>query len=502
MQKDQKELLATESAAVQSFGALKTAKGKEIAALQESIEDKMNRVAELGIKIVTMKNDREDKAFAADMAKNCAEKTGIHEKEKGLRAQEMVALADTIKILNDDDALELFKKTLPSASASLVQVQARSASLKEQAQSTLEKLKKSAQPGHRHRLDYILLALHGKKVGFDKVIALIDGLVGTLKQEQTDDDAKKEYCEAQIDLTEDKTKGLQRKISDLNAVIEEAKEGISTLTAEIAALKAGIVALDNALTEATNQRKAETAEHKELMASDTAAKELILFAKNRMNKFYNPRLYKAAPERVLSEGDQIYVNEGGDIPTAAPGGIAGTGISAFAQMSAHLLRRDDPPPPPATAAAYTKKAKESGGVLAMMDLLVADLDKEMQESAVEEKNAQAAYEQLVADSADKRRQDSKSLTDKEGSKADFKKSLEDSEAQKKSTTQELMATDKYMAALHSECDWLQQYYDVRKSARADEIDALGKAKAVLSGADYSLMQRDAGARSRKFLRRA
>merc|ERR1719429_531134 len=502
MQKDQKELLATESAAVQSFGALKTAKGKEIAALQESIEDKMNRVAELGIKIVTMKNDREDKAFAADMAKNCAEKTGIHEKEKGLRAQEMVALADTIKILNDDDALELFKKTLPSASASLVQVQARSASLKEQAKSTLEKLKKSAQPGHRHRLDYILLALHGKKVGFDKVIALIDGLVGTLKQEQTDDDAKKEYCEAQIDLTEDKTKGLQRKISDLNAVIEEAKEGISTLTAEIAALKAGIVALDNALTEATNQRKAETAEHKELMASDTAAKELILFAKNRMNKFYNPRLYKAAPERVLSEGDQIYVNEGGDIPTAAPGGIAGTGISAFAQMSARLLRRDAPPPPPATAAAYTKKAKESGGVLAMMDLLVADLDKEMQESAVEEKNAQAEYEQLVADSADKRRQDSKSLTDKEGSKADLKQSVEDTEAGKKAASKELMATDQYMAALHSECDWLQQYYDVRKSARADEIDALGKAKAVLSGADYSLMQRGVGARSRKFLRRA
>merc|ERR1719429_500259 len=488
MQKDQKELLATESAAVQSFGALKTAKGKEIAALQESIEDKMNRVAELGIKIVTMKNDREDKAFAADMAKNCAEKTGIHEKEKGLRAQEMVALADTIKILNDDDALELFKKTLPSASASLVQVQARSASLKEQAQSTLEKLKKSAQPGHRHRLDYILLALHGKKVGFDKVIALIDGLVGTLKQEQTYDDAKKEYCEAQIDLTEDKTKGLQRKISDLNAVIEEAKEGISTLTAEIAALKAGIVALDNALTEATNQRKAETAEHKELMASDTAAKELILFAKNRMNKFYNPRLYKAAPERVLSEGDQIYVNEGGDIPTAAPGGIAGTGISAFAQMSANV-RREAVPPPPATAAAYTKKAKESGGVLAMMDLLVADLDKEMQESAVEEKNAQAEYEQLVADSADKRRQDSKSLTDKEGSKADLKQSVEDTEAQKKSTTQELMATDKYMATLHSECDWLQQYYDVRKSARTDEIDALGKAKAVLHGADFSLLQK-------------
>merc|ERR1712129_613626 len=126
---------------------------------------------------------------------------------------------------------------------------------------------------------------------------------------------------------------------------------------------------------------------------------------------------------------------------------------------------------------------------------------EMDTSAVEEKNAEAAYAQLVADSADKRRQDSKSLTDKEGSKADFKKSLEDSVAEKKSTGKELMATDKYTAALHAECDWLQQYYDVRKTARADEIDSLDKAKAVLSGADFSLVQRDVAVRSRKFLRR-
>ena len=33
------------------------------------------------------------------------------------RAEELVALAKTFKALNDDDALELFKKTLPSAGA-------------------------------------------------------------------------------------------------------------------------------------------------------------------------------------------------------------------------------------------------------------------------------------------------------------------------------------------------------------------------------------------------
>merc|ERR1719215_2344292 len=303
-----------------------------------------------------------------------------------------------------------------------------------------------------HHLDFILLALNGRKVGFAKIVKLIDNLVATLKAEQGDDDNKKEYCAAQFDTTEDKKKELERSISDLGTVIEESKETIATLGEEIAALKAGIVALDKQVSEATAQRKAEAAEHKDLMQSDSAAKELILFAKNRMNKFYNPKLYKAPPKRELSEGDQIYVNEGGDIPTEAPGGIADTGLGAFVQVAMH---KEAPPPPPATAAAYTKKAEESNGVLAMMDLLVADLDKELQVAGVEEKNAQKEYEETIADAAEKRRQDSTSLTDKEGAKADMEGALE-----KKATLKELMGVDKALASLHGECDWWLKYYEV------------------------------------------
>merc|ERR1712085_148338 len=69
----------------------------------------------------------------------------------------------------------------------------------------------------------------------------------------------------------------------------------------------------------------------------------------------------------------------------------------------------------------------------------------------------------------------------------------------KSTTKDLMGTEKYIASLHAECDWLVKYYEVRKEARADEIESLGKAKAVLNGADYSLLQRS---HARKFLRLA
>merc|ERR1719499_2142999 len=125
----------------------------------------------------------------------------------------------------------------------------------------------------------------------------------------------------------------------------------------------------------------------------------------------------------------------------------------------------------------------------MMDLLVKDLDKEMTEAETEEKVSQEDYEKTMADSAEKRAQDSKSLNDKEAAKADMESSLEESVDEQASTSKELMATMSYIAELHAECDWLLQYFDVRKQARADEIDSLGKAKAVLSGADYTLLQR-------------
>merc|ERR1712194_390100 len=153
----------------------------------------------------------------------------------------------------------------------------------------------------------------------------------------------------------------------------------------------------------------------------------------------------------------------------------------------------------ATAAAYKKKGEESNGVIAMMDLMVKDLDEEMTVSETENTNDQAQYEKTVAEAGDKRRQDSKSITDKEASKADLQSLLEKSDTDKKSATKDLMGADKYISSLHGECDWLLKYFKVRQEAHADEIDALGKAKAVLNGADFSLLQRS---QVRKFLRRA
>merc|ERR1719409_1882686 len=137
---------------------------------------------------------------------------------------------------------------------------------------------------------------------------MIDDMVVTLKKEQTDDDSKKEYCEVEMDLTEDKIKETQHNIKDLESKIADLEEDIKVTVDEIKALKDGIVALDRSVVAATEQRKEENAEFTELLANDSTAKELISFAKNRMNKFYNPKLYKPPPKRELTEEERITLN--------------------------------------------------------------------------------------------------------------------------------------------------------------------------------------------------
>merc|ERR1712072_549933 len=114
---------------------------------------------------------------------------------------------------------------------------------------------RAAKQGNGHpELNFLALALQGRKVDFSKVIKMIDNMVATLKKEQQDDNDKKEYCEMQFDQADDKKKGLERGTSNLEKSIAKEKEAIATITEEIKALEEGIVALDKSVAEATEQR--------------------------------------------------------------------------------------------------------------------------------------------------------------------------------------------------------------------------------------------------------
>jgi len=513
MLKDLADTTATEEEGIKTYEALMAAKKKEVAALTSTVEAKTGQIGELGVAIVQMKEDisdtqatlAADQEFLQDLDKSCKTKTAEWEERSKTRADELVAIADTIRVLNDDDALDLFKKTLPSASSSLVQMTASTRAVRARALEALRGARNSALRQDRAGLDLLTLALVGKKSlsegGFEKVIKMVDTMVEVLKTEQIDDNHKKEYCNSQFDFADDKRKALERTVSQEENAIATAKDAIATLVEEIAALEAGIKALDKSVAEATEQRKQENAEFKELMASDAAAKEVLVWAKNRLNKFYNPKMYKAPPKRELTREERIFVSNGGTPPpTAPPGGIASTGIIALVQTSSSSSAslKDAPAPPPETWDAYAKKSGESTGVIAMIDLLAKDLEKEMTEAETEEKEAQADYETMMRESAKKRATDAAALTEKTANKADTEAELQGHSEEKASAAKEHMATLKYISSLHAECDWLIQYFDVRKEARSGEIDSLKKAKAVLSGADYSLVQ----TRAHNFLSRS
>jgi hypothetical protein len=165
MEKTLADVTEEEEASIKNYDELMAAKTKEINALTKSIETKIAQIGELGVQLVTQKEDlddttkavTEDEAFLKDLEKNCKTKEDEWAVRCKIRSEEILALADTIKLLNDDDALELFKKTLPSAS--LMQLTTTSKATKERA---LEAL--SGNGGKTDfRLNLIALALKGKK---------------------------------------------------------------------------------------------------------------------------------------------------------------------------------------------------------------------------------------------------------------------------------------------------------------------------------------------------
>merc|ERR1719482_2305978 len=301
------EETAAEEAAIKNHEELVAAKTKEIAAHTKAIEEKTIRAGEVAVSIVNQKQDakdtaealEEDKAFLAELESGCGTKEAEYNEHQKLRSEELVALAETIKILNNDDALELFKKALPTPQASFVQLTSRMSNMRARA---LAEVRKSSQrsPG----LDLIALALHGKTGGFEKVTAMIDEMVVVLKKEQDDDDKKQDYCATEFDQSDDKKKGLEKTVADEEAAISRAEDVIATLTEEIKALVAGIEALDKSVAQATEQRKEEHADFTDLMAQNTQAKDILGFAKNRLNKFYNPKQYIEPPKKELTREER------------------------------------------------------------------------------------------------------------------------------------------------------------------------------------------------------
>merc|ERR1719172_399916 len=430
---------------------------------------------------------KETEAFLANLASQCALKKKEWAERQKMRAEEISAISEAIKVLNDDDALDLFKKTL-----SLTQTSSQMGFIQKTSQSTnvlrargmVSALMKKGSP-HRAELALIEMSMKSRAVDFSKIMAMIDGMAKVLGEEQKDDDATKSYCDKELTKSLQDKKDSEEAIATSEAAIEEMTDESATLGDEIKRLGKEIKALDKAVAEATEQRKEEHGEFITFQTENNAALQLIEKAKNKLFKFYRPNQYKEAPKRELTEEEKILAASGRSdmIATAAPELIAGTTQTAFAQIRSS----DDaaPPPPPATWDAYQKKDGKSNGVMALMDMLMKELQDGITEAEHEEETAQKDYERLMSDSQASRATMADSITTKEAAKADLDSKIVDEKDKKSSLETDLSNIKQYLAELHSQCDFIIENFDMRKAARENEVEGLKNAKSVLSGANFS-----------------
>merc|ERR1719454_2337233 len=312
---------------------------------------------------------------------------------------------------------------------------------------------------------------------------MIDGMVTVLGKEQQDDDTQKDFCDKDLAKSEAEKASTEDAIASSEAAIEEMTASSESIAEEIATLQSEVKALDKAVAEATEQRKEEHGEFLTFQTEINAAVQLIEKAKNRLFKFYRPNLHKEAPKKELTDEEKLLAASGASdmIATEAPQYIAGTTQTVFVQI------KDDaaPPPPPDTWGAYQKKDGKSNGVIALMEMLAKELEDGITESKNEEKTAQVDYERLMAESQKTRAQNVESITADEAAMADLDTKVEQTKGKKASQETELSNIKQYITQLHANCDFLIDNYDLRKAARANEVESLKNAKSVLSGANFA-----------------
>merc|ERR1719281_2358187 len=487
MEAELKEAVATEEKAIAGFGELKASKEAEIETATEAIETKTQRAGEVAVSAVQTKDSLEDtEAELADAQKllsqletECKTKEAEWAERQKIRAEEVKAISEAISILNDDDALDVFKKARPSA---LVQEELgflqKSSNFASKAKKAQAVLAIAASKANSAQLNAILFTLNsklkltakGKTQGLESVIKMIDDMVVLLGKDQKEDDKSKTFCENELEKAEDEEKASKDKKAQVEATVAEMTDEIAALVEEIATLESDIKDLDKSVAQATEQRKEEHADFQESQQLNEAAVQLVGKAKNRLQKFYNPTMYKAPPKKEMSMEEKIMA--------------AGT----FVQIRTHAKDEEDsdvaPPVAPDMPTGEYQKSEKSAGVIGLMDMMVKEIETDMKDAEYEEKTAQADYGKLMEESEATRAANSKGITTKNAAKATLEGKLEAEKSVLSDTTEDLNLIATTLSDLHAQCDFLLQNYDLRKEARTNEIESLKNAKAILSGANF------------------
>jgi len=432
----QKEEMANQKA----YEDLKAAKEEEIAAGQAQIDSKTQELADTDEKNAQAKEDVEDtkKSLSADeqflmmLKEKCSMTDAEWEERQKTRQLEMEACSKALAVLSSDDAHDLFTKTF---NPSFVQKEMQS----ERRNEASKLLSAVAQKVQNPRL--ATLAVRVRLDAFTRVKKAIDDMVAQLTKEKADEIKHKDFCVDEFNTNELQTEKKERAKSDLTAKIEDLESTIKQLTDAINTLKSEVAEMQVQMKRAGEDREKENKEFQATVADQRATQKLLTAALNILKGFYAKK-------------------------------------AAFVQVEPPA----GPPPPPGFEA-YKKNAA-AGGVMGMIQQIINDAKAMEAEVIRSEEDAQKAYEDFVKDTNNSIEEKSKDIVNKSESKAKAEADLVEAKEDKEAVMLELEQLANYKAELHSSCDFVLKNFEIRQTARDEEIEALKQAKAILSGAKF------------------
>merc|ERR1719388_364133 len=403
LSRDVAELEKSEAASVAGFTDMKASKEKEIEFADESIESKKERVGTLAVDIVKGKDVVEDSAaeaaaakkFAATLEEQCSAKKKEWAETCKMRAEELAGIGEAISILTDDDALDVFKKTLPAAALvqgpasvpsgysghrnmftgemTFLQARQKPAQRLQKAQALISQASASNTVSGLGLMFFTLRSkmrlVEGSQgaVDFTEIFKMIDEMIAILTKDNADDAAQKDFCIAELTKTEAEKAATDDKLASLASTLEELADSSAQVAEKITALQESVASLDKDVAEATEQRKKEHEEYAATSQSSTIALELIGKAKNRLQKFYNPTLYKAPPKKEMSMEEKIIASGSSALMQQEAAFDAPDGASFVQIRSLRRSQAKVAPPEAPDGPAPFKKSGKSAGVLGLMD---------------------------------------------------------------------------------------------------------------------------------------
>jgi len=285
----------------------------------------------------------------------------------------------------------------------------------------------------------ISMAVNVRLDAFKKVKAAMSKMTSALKRQQKAEYEKWEECKKEIDETEDEIKEGVETRNDLGEKHQDLKNTLSELQTSTNQLNTEVSEMSVELKKAGESRKAENLLFQSSISDQRATVAILNMALNKLKEFYNKAAF--VQTKTSSRASQPETDE------------------------------------------YSKSSG-AGGVMQLLAKIITDAETEGQELAMTEADNQKAYAEFVQDTSASMGTARKAIAQKAKQSAAAKSEKSETEGALTANKAELEKLNKLLGGTHQSCDFLLKFFDMRQKARSEEMDAIGEATAILSGANY------------------